>query len=306
MAVSLNDQFYVLDPASPPGAGTNLTVQEFQLTDLDENGFISPQGGDSIEGMDITRVWVGDTVTVKTADGTEQTIEGVTLYIQGSSPVFTPTDGSILQDAEFVSSSFVTQSTQVALSDLEPVCFAQGSLIETSDGPRTVEELSPGDLIYTLDNGLVPLRGIYSARFPATGRFAPVRICAQALGNDRDLFVSQQHRILITGWRAELHFGAPEVLVAVKHLTNGDTIYVQEGGHVTYFHLLFARHELVRSAGIWSESYHPDHARDHASRSVLSEFNAMFPDEFGPVFQAKTARPVVPHFAANLLVPRHP
>ena len=46
------------------------------------------------------------------------------------------------------------------------------------------------------------------------GAGAPVLIPAGALGNTRDLLVSQQHRMLVTGWRAELMFGEPEVLVA--------------------------------------------------------------------------------------------
>ena len=91
----------------------------------------------------------------------------------------------------------------------------------------------------------------------ATGKIAPVVIKAGALGNDRDLKVSQLHRMLIADWRAELMYGEPEVLAAAKHLVNGDTIYVEDGGEVEYFHMLFDSHEIVTANGAASESFHP-------------------------------------------------
>ena len=50
MAVSLNDQFYLLDPASPPPDGSTLEVQDFTLVDSNEDGIIRPIPG--IRSMD--------------------------------------------------------------------------------------------------------------------------------------------------------------------------------------------------------------------------------------------------------------
>lgn len=303
MAVSLNDQFFLLDPASPPPVGSNLQVQDFDLVDANEDGDISPNSGDTFNGLEITRVWLGDTITVNIPGQGEVTIEGVTFYLDGGSPVFTPTDGSKLEDAEFVGSTYVVTSTQVAVEDLEPVCFVKGSLIETKAGPTAVETLKPGDLIQTRDHGFARLQGVYTGRFPARGAFAPVRICKNALGNDQDLWVSQQHRILITGWRAELHFAAEEVLVAAKHLVNGDTIHIPEGGVVDYFHLLFDRHEIVQSAGLWSESYLPRHFQEYGPPVLLDEAYPASVHTPHPLLSLRTARPVVPGYAAGLVVP---
>ena len=108
------------------------------------------------------------------------------------------------------------------------VCFTRGTMIMTPNGEVAIEDLAEGDLVTTRDNGDQPLRWIGSQVVKATGKRAPVMIKEGALGNDRDLRVSQLHRMLIADWRAELMFDEPEVLAAAKHLVNGDTIYVEE------------------------------------------------------------------------------
>ncbi len=148
----------------------------------------------------------------------------------------------------------------VTFSEIENiVCFTRGTMIETPKGHVAIEDLSEGDMIVTRDNGVQPLRWIGSQTVKAKGKKAPVMIKAGALGNDRDLRVSQLHRMLITDWRAELMFDEPEVLAAAKHLVNGDTIYVEENSDdtVEYFHMLFDSHEIVTANGAASESFHP-------------------------------------------------
>jgi len=83
-------------------------------------------------------------------------------------------------------------------------CFLEGTLIETVNGPRAIEDLQLGDLIPTMDSGDQPIRWVASSRIVGNPKAAPIRIEAGALGNTRDLYVSPQHRILLTGWRAEL------------------------------------------------------------------------------------------------------
>ena len=169
------------------------------------------------------------------------------------------------------------------------VCFTRGTMIETPEGLRAIEELTAGDMVLTRDNGARPIRWIGSQAVAAAGKLAPVMIRAGALGNDRDLKVSQLHRMLVTDWRAELMFGEPEVLAAAKHLVNGDTIYVAEGGEVEYYHMLFDRHEIVTANGAPSESFHPgEQGMGWMDDAVREEIFAIFPqlrvaiDGFGP------------------------
>jgi hypothetical protein len=137
------------------------------------------------------------------------------------------------------------------------ICFAAGTLIATPSGPIAVEDLTTDDLVTTLDHGPQPIRWTGRRRVAATGNAAPVVFRAGAIGNDRDLMVSPQHRMLLTDWRAELMFGEPQVLVPAKALVNHDTIFVQEGGQVEYVHLLFDEHEIIFAEGVPSESFHP-------------------------------------------------
>ena len=108
-------------------------------------------------------------------------------------------------------------------------CFLEGTLIETVNGPRAIEDLQLGDLIPTMDSGDQPIRWVASSRIVGNPKAAPIRIEAGALGNTRDLYVSPQHRILLTGWRAELYMGEDEVLVpAIKQVNDKAIRKVQQ------------------------------------------------------------------------------
>ncbi len=136
-------------------------------------------------------------------------------------------------------------------------CFTKGTMIVTECGEIAIEDLRAGDKVLTKDNGLKEISWIGSRHVAAEGKFAPIMIKAGAMSNDRDLMVSPLHRMVVSGWKAELLFGAREVLVSAKHLTNSDTIYPVEGGEVTYYHMMFDQHEIVFANGAASESFHP-------------------------------------------------
>ncbi|WP_374376162.1 Hint domain-containing protein, partial [Tabrizicola sp.] len=167
------------------------------------------------------------------------------------------------------------------------VCFTPGTQILTDRGAIAVETLVPGDLVVTRDNGLQPLRWVGSrhlsrAELQARPALQPVRISAGALpaGPDRSMLVSPQHRVLIEGMRAEMYFGESEVLVPAKHLTGlAEITRALPAEGVTYVHILFDRHEIVQSDGIWTESFQPAertlNALDEAARTEVLE---LFPE----------------------------
>jgi hypothetical protein len=91
--------------------------------------------------------------------------------------------------------------------------------------------------------------------------------------------VSPQHRLLISGWQAELYCGEEEVLVKASHLVRAGLLRQDHSGApVTYCHLLFDRHEIINAEGLWSESYLPGPAtlasHDDATQAELF---ALFP-----------------------------
>ncbi len=157
--------------------------------------------------------------------------------------------------------------------DSTPICFCAGTPILTETGSQLVEELRIGDKVLTRDHGYQSIRWIGHTTRPAFGKMAPVEFAVGTISNDAPLRVSQQHRILLTDWRAELMFGADAVLVPAKALINDQSVRLREGGHVDYFHIMFDRHTLVMAAGCWSESFYPGDtgitSLDHDTRQEL-------------------------------------
>lgn len=190
---------------------------------------------------------------------------------------------------------------------LAPVCFAAGTLIATPRGELPVERLQRGDLVLTLDHGPKPLL-LITTREMAAGDLArapkmrPIRIAAGALGPDlprRDLVVSPQHRLLVASRIAHRMFGAPEVLVAARHLVGAPGIETAgDLDRVTYIHLLCDDHQIVTANGVPSESlYTGPQALRSLSRASRRQVLALFPD-----LTAASAEPPVP--ARTLVDPK--
>tara|TARA_R110000850_G_scaffold16308_11_gene51057 strand:+ start:182 stop:1303 length:1122 start_codon:yes stop_codon:yes gene_type:complete len=163
------------------------------------------------------------------------------------------------------------------------VCFARGTKIATPEGEKLIEDIMVGDGVLTADSGTQIVRWIGSKKIRPSRATTPIRIKAGALGENlphEDLLVSPAHRMLISGWRAELLFDAPECLVAAKNLVNDSTIVVaHEMKVVEYFHILFSKHEIVTSNGVQSESFHPNaDALGALDEEARDEVFALFPE----------------------------
>ncbi|UWQ12767.1 Hint domain-containing protein (plasmid) [Aliiroseovarius crassostreae] len=169
----------------------------------------------------------------------------------------------------------------VTFSEIENIiiCFAAGTRITTPAGTREVQDLRPGDLVLTRDNGVKPIRWVGKRTVPARGSLAPIRFAPGALGNTRPLLVSPQHRMLIQGANANLIFGESEVLATAKHLVNGGTVAEQVGGEVTYVHIMFDQHEIVYAEGAATESFFPGGTGlDAVEDQAREELFAVFPE----------------------------
>lgn len=298
MPTKYTDQFYVIDPFNGVTGGTILTPQIFDFFDNDDNDIIQPNAGDTVlePGSDpevfneITAVWYGDSVTVLIG-GVEVEIFGVTFYISGQPAIFTPNDGTILQTAEFVRSNGIFPSTELPVGDLGPPCFTPGTMIAVPGGQRPVEELKPGDPVLTRDNGVQTLLWVGSRTVTGQGKRAQVVFADGAIGNDGAFAVSQQHRMLLSGWQAELLFGEETVLVPAKALINDDTIRLVETDTVTYIHLLFSGHEILFANGVPSESYFVGHLATAQAGEMRDEVLDLFPELRGAVAVMPTAYP---------------
>lgn len=135
------------------------------------------------------------------------------------------------------------------------VSFTRGTHITMAKGEQTpVEDLRPGDMVLTRDDGPRPVRWIGHSTARAVGDFAPVRITAGALHNENDLLVSPDHRLFIYQRSDALGAGRHEVLVRARHLVNGDTVRRETGGFVDYYQILFDAHQIIYAEGIAAET----------------------------------------------------
>lgn len=93
--------------------------------------------------------------------------------------------------------------------------------IETDCGPVPAGELRPGMRIRTLDQGFLPLRALNRMELPAAGSFAPVVLRQPFFAAQRDLLVSADQLLLISGPSVEYLTGEEEVLVPASALADG-------------------------------------------------------------------------------------
>ncbi|MBB5722843.1 Ca2+-binding RTX toxin-like protein [Loktanella ponticola] len=241
-----NDTIYFAEGDSVDGgAGDDI----FSFIDLGEttNGVITIVGGDD------------DETPVNGAAGTGGDILRMGDQADLSSLVKVSDGINASGNETFSGSVTLDDGTILNFSGIEQViCFTPGTNIATPQGSRPIETLGIGDMVLTRDHGMQPIRWIQERTVPATDRFAPVRLRPGVVtGLERDLLVSPQHRMLFQGYRAELLFGESEVLMPAIHLIDDKMVTREEGGMVTYIHMMFDEHEVIYAEGAASESFHP-------------------------------------------------
>lgn len=176
------------------------------------------------------------------------------------------------------------------------ICFAADTVIATPDGPCPIDQITPGDLVLTRDNGPRPV--VWAGRSTLSGpalrrhpHLRPIRFRRGALGSvpDDALRISPEHRVLVSGPRAQALYGCDEVLVRAADLLDYRVIAPDLALHgVVYVHLLLEDHQVLFANGLPCESFHPgfaapDMLRHHraALRNVMPDV-ADAPDRYGP------------------------
>jgi hypothetical protein len=172
------------------------------------------------------------------------------LYDDGTTPIASLTIlGTDTSDAFLVSpgsgDSVVTRNPNLA-------CFAAGTRIAAPRGEVPVEALSSGDEVTLVSGGTAPIvwigrRRVDCQSHPTPHDVWPVRIRRGAFAPNephRDLFLSPDHAV-----------SAENVLIPIKHLTNGDTVRQVERETVEYFHIELPAHDILLADGLPVESY---------------------------------------------------
>jgi hypothetical protein len=169
-------------------------------------------------------------------------------------------------------------------------CFAPGTRIATTEGPRVVESLRKGDDVLTADGRATPIvwvgRQTVDARTLHPDHVNPIRITAGALGHglpERDLRLSADHAVEIDG-----------VLYNAGTLVNGTTIYQEQDvlpEGFTYYHIETEAHELLLAEGVAAESF-----IDYAGRDRFDN---------GDELRDPIPEMNLPRVCASRLVPSH-
>jgi hypothetical protein len=147
------------------------------------------------------------------------------------------------------------ETAAAKFGDVACVRFARGTNITLASGAQIpIEDLKVGDRVLTRDAGPQQIRWIGNTTLRAVGDYAPVVITAGALFNTRNLVLSPDHRLFIYQREDRIGAGRSEVLVKVRHLINGTTVYQQRGGFVDYFQILFDDHQIIYAEGIAAET----------------------------------------------------
>ncbi len=168
------------------------------------------------------------------------------------------------------------------------ICFTAGTRIRMQEGVKQVDALEPGDFVQTKDNGCQELlwvgkRHMTGARLHALPDLRPIRIRSSAMQAgipDDDLLISPHHRMLYSGKNAHALYNAPEVLISAQDMINDRSVFVDHSvKEVTYFHLLFAEHQIVWANGVPTESYHPANTTlDTLERGQRDGLLSLFPE----------------------------
>lgn len=159
--------------------------------------------------------------------------------------------------------------------------------VRTPCGARRIENVRPGDLIVTRDNGLKPVRMVWTrsvtaAEIAADPALAPIRLKPRAIGPmmpQRDLLVAAGHRILVPGYRLADIPDTRSCLLAARDIAEvSDKAYVDKGhGDLVFYNLVFDDHQVFTANGLPVESYLPSPATveeldEPVSRSLTEIF----------------------------------
>ncbi|PCJ07205.1 MAG: 2,3,4,5-tetrahydropyridine-2,6-carboxylate N-succinyltransferase [Rhodobacteraceae bacterium] len=281
------------------------------LVAIQDSTYLDPDGSKTIDVLANDVNQSGGTLTITHVNGVAVSVGSVVTLNTGQT-VLLNADGTLTLtgDGDADEFNFTYTATNGDNNDTGFVnvssipCFVAGSLIRTPYGEVTVEDLQPGDLVETRDDGAQPIRWIGSRLVQAEGDFAPIHIRKGTFGSHRDLLVSPQHRVLVRDSLAELLFGEAEVLVAAKDLLNDRSVTRRPGGEVTYVHLMFDQHQVIFSEGLETESFLPGpQTTNLLEQPIVDEICALFP-ELDPATgegYGDAARPTLKSYEARLL-----
>ncbi|MBV0913386.1 Hint domain-containing protein [Anianabacter salinae] len=176
-----------------------------------------------------------------------------------------------------------------------------GTPVATARGPVPIEDIVRGDLVMTAEHGLQPVRCAVARVLPTFGWCAPVLVPAPNFGLTRNMLVMPEHRFLIDSAESEYLFGIARVLVRADMLRGISLGRPPVAARTASYHqLVFDRHELIGTAGCWTESLFTGELGGTEQRLRNTVLD---PARVGPVpIHKEMASPCLKDFEASVLV----
>lgn len=201
-------------------------------------------------------VYLDSCVTLMAADSTTYEVLVLVEVEDGSlEATYLLPLANLIPDTNYSLVGVDRDAATTRFAEVACVSFTRGTHITMASGEqRAIENLTVGDKVLTRDDGPQSVRWIGQTTLRAVGEFAPIVITKGALHNEEDLLVSPDHRLFVYQRKDALGAGRSEVLVKVRHLINGTSVYQRDGGFVDYFQLLFDEHQIIYAEGIAAES----------------------------------------------------
>jgi len=124
-----------------------------------------------------------------------------------------------------------------------------GTHIQTPDGDKHIDDLSPGDLITTRNSGSVPLTAVeWDTVFEQT-----VELTAGSLSHTVPpvtLRLPASQPVLLRDWRAEVMFGQPQAIAPAGTLVDHGFILDCGEQELQVYRLIFERDQVVYAEGV--------------------------------------------------------
>lgn len=167
-------------------------------------------------------------------------------------------------------------------------CFTTGTLVTTKEGDIVAEDLRPGQLVLTRDNGYQPVRRVglktMTSRFLLDNpHLRPILILENAFGEGlpfRDTMVSPNTRLPVIETCGRFLAKEQEEMTAVKNLIDHNSVQQVDTVGVNYVLVIFDQHEIVATNGFWSECFVPaDKSLGAIGNSQRNEVFEVFPEE---------------------------
>ena len=227
------------------GFGQQITGIETISFDSGANWLIAGNSAGLATGQTIQGFSLGDTIILEgfTAE-TQSYVSGVGLELSNGTVTETISlQGNYPENAFSVSD--VAAGTEITL------CYLTGTNILTDTGEQRVENLRPGDRVFTRFNGFQEIlwigRQTYAPQFLSRAQ-SPVRFEINSLGAHspaQPLYVSPGHSMLLNGQ-----------LILAKNLVNGINVTQEKSQEIVdYYAIELAKHDCVLANHSWGETF---------------------------------------------------